>query len=245
MPIAEAKLEYTLCDTGDEKVAAVIVAAGNATRMGGLDKQMLLIKGVPVLARTLQKFQSAKEIGSIVVVTKPEKVNAVRLMAEEYGVTKLADVVEGGATRQESVNNGLAALNGCVETVLIHDGARPLVKTEIISAVALAAVEFGAAACGVPIYDTVKKIDENGNIVATVDRSSLVRIQTPQGFCLADYKSAVAQCANISKCTDDCSVMEQAGYKIRLIKGDESNIKVTTPADVATAERILASEEEV
>lgn len=243
MPISEIKLEYSLCSKDGKETAAVIVAAGNSSRMGGLDKQMLKVMGVPVLARTLQKFQNTPEIDSIVVVTKADKIHSVQLLAEDYGISKLTDIVEGGASRQESVKNGIDRLGDNVGCVLIHDGARPLVSESVISKVVQAVWEFGAAACGVRVYDTVKKIDSDGNIIGTVDRNCLVRIQTPQGFDLEKYRDAVAECPDISKCTDDCAIMESVGHKIKLIEGEETNIKVTTPSDVAMAERILNEEE--
>ena len=241
----QTKLEYSVASAKESKTAAIIVAAGNASRMGGADKQMMAIKGIPVLARTLLRFQNTSEIDEIIVVTKAEKTEAVAALAKEYDISKLCCVVCGGATRQESVKNGIDALNSSVKTVLIHDGARPLIKETIISRVAKEAQEFGAAACGARIYDTVKQIDADGNIIGTLDRDYLIRIQTPQGFDLEKYKEAMESCPDISLCTDDCAVMESASYKIRLVESDDTNIKVTTPGDVAAAERILALEEEI
>ena len=241
MPLAQVKLEYSYAAVGG-KTAAVIVAAGSSSRMGGVDKQMLQLGGMPVVARTLLKFQNTDAVDGIVIVTKAEKMGAMQMLAGEYGISKLICVAEGGASRQESVSRGVAALGDEYSTVLIHDGARPLVKESVISAVASAAKEFGAAACGVRIYDTVKLLDTDGNICSTVDRNSLIRVQTPQGFDLNAYKAAVASCSDLSACTDDCAVMEQAGHKIKLIESDETNIKVTTPADIQLAERILSTE---
>ena len=241
----QTKLEYSTSAPAGKTTAAIIVAAGNSSRMGGADKQMLAIKGIPVLARTLIKFQNVPEIGAIVVVTKMDKIASVESLAKEYDISKLCSVVQGGATRQESVKNGIYALAPEIETVLIHDGARPLIKESVISKVAAEAQKCGAAACGARIYDTVKQIDAEGNIIGTLNRDYLIRIQTPQGFDLEKYKEAMNNCPDISACTDDCAIMESAGYKIRLVESDDTNIKVTTPADVAAAERILALEEEI
>lgn len=243
MPVTEFKLEYSVCREGAPLFGAVIVAAGNSSRMGGLDKQMLCIKGIPVIARTMLQFQKCPEVQSIVVVTKPEKFEEIRRLAEEYGIAKLSAVVPGGASRQESVINGVKALESDLQYVMIHDGARPLIRVNTISAVAQAAVEFGAAACGIKVYDTLKRLDNCGNIVATVDRNSVIRIQTPQAFKLKRYLTAAEGCADLSSFTDDCALMEAAGYKIRFVEGQESNLKVTTPEDVALAENYLLSEE--
>lgn len=245
MPVTEFELKYSVCQETVSNMGAVIVAAGNSSRMKGQDKQLLCIGGVPVIARTMLKFQKCPEVKNIVVVTKAEKIEEIYRLAAQYGVSKLESVVEGGESRQESVMKGINAMKDSAEYVMIHDGARPLIRVNTISAVAEAAVSSGAAACGIKVYDTLKRLDAEGNIVATIDRQSAVRIQTPQAFKIADYCAAAEKCGDLSRFTDDCAVMEAAGYKIRFIEGHESNIKVTTPEDVAIAENYLAAEEEL
>lgn len=213
-------------------VAAVIVAAGDSRRMGS-PKQKIDLCGKPVLVHTLLAFQQAA-VGALVVVTRREDTDWVREQAQRCGIP-LTAVVPGGATRQESVKAGLAACEA-LPLIAIHDGARPLVTADVISRVAAAARQSGAAAAAVRAVDTVKYADEAGVITGTPERSRLWQVQTPQIFDRQRYEAALQGAADY---TDDCQVMEHAGVAVQLIESGTANFKVTVPEDVIMARAIL------
>lgn len=218
---------------------AIIVAAGSGTRMGSnVNKQFIMIDNMPVLAHTLLNFQNAKTIESIIIVTKPESILTVSDLAREFGITKVAHIVPGGATRQESVSCGLAlSENG--RLVAIHDGARPFVSPEKIDELVLAAEKYGSSAPGVVPKDTVKSVTTSSNVLETIDRNSLRLIQTPQVFHADELKLAFLRAAESGfEGTDDCSVAEFAGFQVHIVDGEYTNIKVTTPEDLPVAEAI-------
>lgn len=237
----ELKLQYEIKEQSADAIPVIIVAAGNSTRMGA-NKQLMEISGIPVIARTLMAFENSPHISRIILVTKADDIFILSSLAEKYAVSKLTDVVCGGNCRQESVLNGFKRLSVNEEKVLIHDGARPLVSGDIISAVAKALKEYPAAACGVSVKDTLKRVDEKGNIVQTVDRSDIFAVQTPQGVWKEDYLSAVDGIDNIEAVTDDMSIMELAGKPCLMVEGSYKNIKITTPEDIALAENYLKEE---
>ncbi len=218
-------------------VAAVIVAAGNSTRMG-TPKQFIPLNGRPLIAHTLAAFEQCAAIGEIVVVAREEDDTRLREIAEAYGITKLSAIVCGGSTRQQSVRNGVNACHA--DYVAIHDGARPLVTPAIIERVIQGAVQYGAATAAVRTKDTVKIADENGVVIETPDRTALWNVQTPQIFEKALYERAwqhaVAQNLDF---TDDCQLVEALGESVKLVEGSYTNIKVTTPEDVPFAEELL------
>lgn len=160
---------------GTPFTSAVIVAAGSSTRMGGEDKQFIRLCGKPILAHSMTAFQNCPVIEEIVVVTKADSVEAVRAMAAEYGIDKLTAVTEGGASRAESVRNGVAAVSCGAEFVAIHDGARPLVTPEDIARCATDAFRCGGAVLAVPVTDTVKYGRKNGFVEYTPAREKLLR----------------------------------------------------------------------
>ena len=178
---------------GTPFTAAVIVAAGSSQRMGGEDKQFIELCGKPVLARSMAAFQRCPIIEEIVVVTKPSSVEAVRKMAEKYGIDKLKAVVEGGENRAASVRNGVAAVSAAAEFVAIHDGARPLVTPKDITRCADDAFRCGGAVLAVPVTDTVKYGRKNGFVEYTPAREKLFAAQTPQIFDLEIYRSAMSR----------------------------------------------------
>ena len=238
----ELKLQYQICEDEDfKKLPVIIVAAGNSTRMGA-NKQFMEIMGIPVIARTLLAFQNSPIINRIILVAKADDIFELGVLAKKYGISKLGDIVCGGNCRQESVLKGFEKLCSDENLVLIHDGARPLVSAEIISSVALALEKYDASACGVRVKDTLKTVDNNGNIVATVDRSSLFAVQTPQGVRKTEYLKAVKNIENIESITDDMSVMENSGYKCLMVEGSYKNIKITTKEDIPLAENYLKEE---
>ncbi len=223
----------------DKFVSAVIVSAGNSTRMGGVNKQFLEIHDIPVLVHTLSVFNRAECIDEIVVVTRESDINDVKTLINDYGIKKVTKVVKGGETRQTSVLNGVKATAHNTDIVAIHDGARPLVTEKIINDTLEQAVIFGAAATGVKVKDTVKQVNDNNDIIATPDRAYLRFIQTPQIFDKSLYLDAVNIVENSKDFTDDCMLIEAYGKTVKYVDGDYENIKITTPEDVELAESYL------
>lgn len=222
----------------DQRAAAIIVAAGNSTRMGGVSKQMVRLDGVPVIVHTLRAFQRAETVREIVLVTRPREREEMAALCREHGVSKVTYLTDGGETRQQSVARGVA-LTEC-GYFAIHDGARPLILPDNINRVVRAAWECGAAAAAVPSKDTVKVVDEAGWVRATPDRRKLWNVQTPQVFARTVYLAALNDAVQKgADCTDDCQLLERFGHSVRLIRGDYSNLKLTTPEDIACASALL------
>lgn len=213
-------------------VSAIIVAAGKGQRMGaGMNKAYLTLCGKTVIETAVEPFLDCDVIDEIVIVTDDlEKCRELFC-----GVSKVKTIVSGGATRQESVKNGLYSAHG--DIAAIHDGARALITKEEIERVIDAAKRYGAAALGVKCKDTLKLVDGNGFIEKTQDREFLYQIQTPQVF----KRSEILNLHETARgeFTDDCSVMESAGGKIKLVEGSYENIKITTPEDMEIAKNIL------
>lgn len=226
-------------------ISAVIVAAGAGTRMGGLDKQQLvLMDGAPVVARSVQQFQDSPRISEIVVVCREDEVANYYHILRDFGLDKVASVVAGGPQRQDSVFNGIAACSKDAEFYAIHDGARPLITPEQIENCISDAMEYGAAAVGIPVKDTIKVESRDGFVQSTPDRSSLKAIQTPQIFESKLYRRAMSKAsAEKRSYTDDCQLVEHAGGKVFITEGSYENIKITTPEDIAHANAILAFRE--
>ena len=223
--------------------SAIIAAAGSGTRMRSTTSKLLIKLGKrPVLAMTLATFDKASGIDEIIVVTREKDINKVKRMASMFGIKKLAAVVCGGDTRQKSIHNALNAVKG--ELVLIHDGARPFVTQKQINEVAEALCENDAAALGIPVTDTIKSVDGD-YITGTIDRSTLVSIQTPQGFKTEIIKKAHERAIEKDlSVTDDCALCENMGVKVKVVVGSPTNIKLTTPEDLLFAEGILKTKGE-
>ena len=216
---------------------AVIVAAGNATRMKGIDKALTELEGMPVIQRSVKAFQDCEAIREIVVVTRSDLLVQVMGLCKNYN--KVRAVVAGGEDRPASVNAGLNALSGKVKLVAIHDGARPLVSFAVIDRTVRAANTYGAAAPIVPVKDTIKNI-QGGMALSTPDRSKLGAVQTPQVFDFDLLRGALKKAKQDGlSITDDCSAVEHLGMKIKLVEGDERNIKITTPLDLKLAKVFL------
>ncbi len=244
MNITETKLQYDICQKNEDAIPVIIVAAGSSTRMQGINKQFMPIWGIPVIARTLMAFEKSGDISKIIVVTSKECVLDIQLLCEKYAISKLSDIVVGGANRHGSVMNGIAALDKGDLQVLIHDGARPFVDGATISEVARSLNAYDAALCVSKINDTVKKVNAEGKVLATVDRSLLYSAQTPQGVNVKEYILACESILDADAFTDDASIMEAAGYNVKAVIGSGKNIKITTPDDVAIAEAIVKGESE-
>ncbi len=240
----EFKLEYEIEELpADGGVSVIVVAAGSSTRMNGINKQTAQLCGVPLIIRTLMQFEKCSKISNIILVVKPDELFSMQQLADGYSIKKLSDIVCGGESRQQSVKNGLERLPENAETVLIHDGARPFVTDEIICSVISALSTHNAVTCAVKLKDTVKRVDENGNVLSTPDRNTLVAVQTPQGVNVSDYRAALESSVDLGRFTDDMSVMEAAGHKPFTVPGSYENIKVTTPEDIALAEYLILKDE--
>lgn len=221
--------------------AALIVAAGRGSRLGGpRPKQYLPLAGEPILARTLRVFVAHSGVDQVLVVISPDDVSFYR----DLGVTspKLLDPVPGGATRQASVRHGLQALAaaGCTR-VLIHDGARPFVEAGLVTDCLTALDAAPGAIAAIPVTDTLKVADAAGRVARTLDRTGLWRAQTPQAFRLADVLAAheKAAAAGLADLTDDAAVAEWAGIPVTLVTGSAANVKITTAEDLRMAEATL------
>ncbi|MFC1971316.1 2-C-methyl-D-erythritol 4-phosphate cytidylyltransferase [Chloroflexota bacterium] len=215
------------------KVGAVIVAAGESKRMEGTDKVLALLGGKPVLAKVFNAFQECPLIDQIVVVVNEKNVELCRQLVDGEGWGNVSDVCLGGRRRQDSVAAGLKRLHDC-DWVVIHDGARPLVTVDLIERGLEAAKETGAAAAAVPVIDTIKVVGIDDIVHQTLLRQHLRAVQTPQVFRMDIITQAYQQVND--DVTDDASLVEEAGYKVKLYMGSYDNIKVTTPDDLTLAE---------
>jgi 2-C-methyl-D-erythritol 4-phosphate cytidylyltransferase len=216
-----------------DRVAAIIVAAGESRRMGGVDKAFTLLGGKPVLARAVDAFQKCGSVHQIVLVVNEQNLERCRQLVAESGWSKVTDVCPGGKRRQDSVAEGLSHLSHC-DWVIIHDGARPLLTVDLIEHGLEAARETGAAVAAVPVTDTIKVAGDDRIVHQTPPRRNLWAVQTPQVFRFDIIAEAYHQ-AKV-EVTDDASLVEQLGYKVKLYMGSYVNIKVTAPDDLALAE---------
>lgn len=226
------------------RCAALVAAAGSSSRMGGVNKLMEPLDGVPVLVRTLTALQLARQVDEIIVAAREEDLVEISRLCHTYGVTKCTKVIRGGESRAHSVL--LAALEAPAETELlaVQDGARPLVTPELIDRVISAAARCGAAAPAVPLKDTIKSVRDGGAVEQTLDRGSLRAVQTPQVFEASLLKAALQSAVEKAvPVTDDCSAVEQLGKVVFLVEGEEENLKITTPVDLLLAEAILQARE--
>ncbi len=233
---------------GDPPFAdAIVVAAGTSSRMGGIDKLAAVVGGRPVLAHALGAIAAAPEVRRIVLVTSPELIEAIA--GAEWFPTKVALLVSGGSRRQQSVDNGFrhllanpAELGGSeAEVVLVHDAARPLVPTRLVSAVANAARVHGAAIPVLPVRDTIKRVDRDGTVAGAGDRSTLGAAQTPQGIRTELLRQALTRfpAGGPDLFTDEAALLEACRIAVHAIPGDERNFKVTLPGDLARVEALL------
>ena len=223
------------------RCAALVAAAGSSTRMGGINKLLQPLDGIPVLVRTLTALERAQRVDSIVIATREEDLITVSQLCRTYGITKCKKVIRGGEDREHSVL--LAALEAEPDTELlaVQDGARPLVSPALVDRVIEAAQRCGAAAPAVPVKDTVKTVREDGAVEETLERSRLRAVQTPQVFEASLLKAALqAALEEGAVLTDDCSAVERLGKVVYLIEGEETNLKITTPTDLILAEALLA-----
>jgi 2-C-methyl-D-erythritol 4-phosphate cytidylyltransferase len=223
------------------RVAAVVVAGGDGRRMGGgVRKQYLEIRGVPLLLRAVRPFLAHSAVAEVVVVLPPDDLAAPPPWLEGAGVRLAA----GGVQRGDSVRNGLLALESGADVVLVHDGARPFATADVIDRVIAGCLDGWGAVAAVPMADTLQEVDARGRIVATPDRGRFRRAQTPQGFPRAALLEAYRRAAADGwRGTDDAAVFARAGGRVRVVAGAERNLKVTTPEDLRVAEALAVEED--
>ena len=224
-----------------KRCGAVIVAAGSASRMGGIDKVMAPLNGEPMIVRTVRAFQNCDAISEIVVVTREDLILPITSLCAQ--MDKVQAVVAGGSSRQESVHLGLNALSGKCKLAAIHDGARPLISWQVIDRVVRAANTYGAAAPAIPVKDTIKVV-QGGVVKETPDRATLQAVQTPQVFDFDILRGALKKAKQDgAQVTDDCSAVERIGLTVKIVEGEERNLKVTTPLDLKIAQLLLEEEQ--
>jgi 2-C-methyl-D-erythritol 4-phosphate cytidylyltransferase len=224
------------------KADAVIVSAGKGLRfMEGRKKQFYFLEGKPILAHTLDKFETCPLIRSILLVVGEEDMDiCLKEVVEKYKFQKVSQIVPGGKRRQESVKNGIDALPKDSDIVAIHDGVRPLVTRAMIEDSIHSAVRYGAVVLAMPVKDTVKISNPDGTVLRTLDRESLWQIQTPQTFQINVIKEAHFRAAEDGFVgTDDASLVERMGAKVHILPGSYTNIKITTPEDLLLASLFL------
>ena len=223
-----------------KRVGAIIPAAGSGMRMGGIQKQFLLLHGEPVICHALRAFQDSPLIDCITVATGADAVGSTRELVLEQRFTKVTKVIEGGAHRQDSVWNGIQAMmDDSIDLIVIHDGARPFVSKELIAETVKTAEDFGAAIAGVPANDTIKLTDQDNIVAATLDRDRLWFVQTPQAAKFALLVGAFEKArAEAFYGTDEAILLERNGTKVKVVRGNYDNIKITTPEDMGIAENI-------
>ena len=219
--------------------AAVVAAAGSSTRMGGQDKLMQTLGDRPVLAHALLALEACPRVSEIVVVTRRESIVPIGQLCRDWGLQKVTRVIPGGATRTESVLNGVREVGGRADLVAVHDGARPLVSQALLEGAIARAAQCGAAAPAVPVKDTVKRA-RDGVVADTLDRAELFAVQSPQVFQTDLIRGALERALEEGAAlTDDCSAVERLGVGVALTEGDYKNLKITTPEDLAAAGAFL------
>jgi 2-C-methyl-D-erythritol 4-phosphate cytidylyltransferase len=232
-------------ETSRPGCAALVVAAGSSRRMGGVNKLLQPLDGVPVLVRTLTALERARRVDEIIVAAREEDLLEISRLCREYGISKCVRVVRGGETRVHSALQAALAASPDMELLAVQDGARPLATPELIDQVIAAAVRCGAAAPAVAVKDTVKAVREDGGVTETLDRERLRAVQTPQVFDAGLLKAALQSALERgSPVTDDASAVEAVGKVVFLVEGDEENLKITTPMDLILAEAIVKARED-
>lgn len=218
---------------------AIILAAGKSTRMGsGTDKSFLSLGSKPVVAWSLIAFERSAEIDQIVLVVRKEQLLASKAVAKMFGISKLHAIVSGGSKRQESVMAGMAACEIDTRHVVIHDAARPLISSEVISEIVKAVKRHPAVTVGRPVTDTVKICAKGQLVGSTISRDRLWSVQTPQAFQFKVLKEAYA---NLGKqdVTDDCQAVEIAGGQVKIVENLRPNFKITTVEDLQLASALI------
>lgn len=218
---------------------AIIVAAGKSERMGaGTDKAFLSLVNKPVVAWSLLAFERTPEIDRIVLVVRKDQLVASKAVCQMFGISKLQAIVAGGAKRQESVQAGLAACDIDTRYVVIHDGARPCITSDVISEVVKAVKRAPAVTVGRKVTDTVKRVEKGTTVAGTEDREKLWAVQTPQAFQLRALRNAY-KALDKQEITDDCQAIELSGGEVKILENRKPNFKITTVEDLQIAGALL------
>ena len=226
------------------RVCAIILCAGSSMRFSGGEesKQFAHVFGVPVVLRTIIAFENADSISEIVLVAKKEDIDDLKALVCINGIKKVSCIVVGGETRQESAIKGFKHVSEKAAFVAIHDGARCLVTPEIIDAVISEAETYSAATAATQVTDTVKISDDKGFIKKTINRENVWNVQTPQVFDKKLYAEAITGAKQSGlNATDDCMMVENIGFKVKLVETGKENIKITVREDIALAENLLSA----
>lgn len=219
------------------RAAAIIVAAGSSTRMKGIDKAFTPILGKPMLAHSIEAFERAGNVDAIIIVARKDLVGRCRALVKDRGYLKVRCVCKGGPRRQDSTFNGLQQASG-YGIVAVHDGSRPCVRTDVIEACVVEAERSGAVIAASPVHDTIKSVDPAGSVSATIDRSTLRAVHTPQVFRSSVLKQAYAY--GNEDATDEAMLVERSGFRVMVYEDSDDNIKVTTRPDLLMAEAVLS-----
>lgn len=220
-------------------VAALVPAAGRGERLGpGAPKALRELAGAPILVHAVRALASSRQVHLIVVAAPQDEIEMVRGLMAQQDLACDVSVVTGGETRQESVARALIALPDDVDVVLVHDAARPLVPAEVVERV-VAAVRAGheAVVPAIPLVDTIKRVDDEDDVIETIDRATLRAVQTPQGFSRPALMRAHAAADELA--TDDAGLAERIGIRVHVVEGHEEALKVTRPNDLVIAEAII------
>lgn len=228
------------------RVIALIPAAGVGKRMGtSINKPFLHIGNKPILAQTLLRFEDSPNISEVyVIVSKKEEIRCREDIVKQYNLKKVTKIVIGGIERYDSVKNGLDAIESKCDIVMIHDGLRPFITTQLIDESISKTLQYDAAVVAIPIKETVKVISSGGKIIKTLDRNKLWLAQTPQTFKYDIIKRAYENAFENNICgTDDSSLVELLGVQVKIIMGSYENIKITTQEDLTIAEAFLKNQD--
>lgn len=226
------------------RISAIILCAGGSTRFSdnGESKQFAHIRGIPVILRTILAFEKTDSINEIILVARKEDIEDLKALVCINGIKKVSCIVVGGASRQESAMKGFKHVSEKSAFVAIHDGARCMVTPDIINAVVEEAEQHMAATASTRVTDTVKISDDNGFIKKTINRENVWNVQTPQIFEKKLYTTAIYSAKkNSLNATDDCMLVENIGFKVKLVETGKENIKITVKEDIILAENILTA----
>ena len=227
------------------KFGLVIPAAGSGSRMGiDKNKQFLELEKVPVLVRTLNIFMDNFTFDEIIIVVKKDEMEYCQKEIIKKNNIKNVKLVAGGKSRRQSVYFGLKAFSLAINYVIIHDGARPLLPSNLVNDIIKNVEKYKAVTTGVPVKDTIKIKNEENFVKKTLDRDQLVAVQTPQAFSFSLIKKAHEQVSKDAKISDDASLVEEYGHPVKVIKSSYENIKITTPDDLLQAKLILKRRKE-
>ncbi|MDD2553763.1 MAG: 2-C-methyl-D-erythritol 4-phosphate cytidylyltransferase [Desulfotomaculaceae bacterium] len=224
------------------KIAAIVPAAGSGTRMGmNTKKQFLALAGTPLVGYALKAMETSPAVQEIVIVVSPGEEGYCRsAVVDKLGLNKIAAIVPGGKERQDSVYNGLLALSPDTDIVIVHDGVRPCFSLDTLAAVIAAAQTHGAATCAVPAKDTVKLANEDNFVTRTLPRNHTWLVQTPQAFRYELIMEAHRRARDDNLlATDDTTLVEYLGGRVKIVMGSYKNIKITTPEDLDMAMAII------